>query len=390
MSKIVSIKARKILDSRGEWTLETTVTTDSAATASVSVPRGKSRGKFEAASVSVDEAVRNTDKVIAPALKGVRADEQIVIDKHLLELDGTPNKSALGGNTILGTSLACARAAATSEAVPLWRYLRDLSGLPVHEAPPRLFINVINGGLHAGNNLDFQEYLIIPTVSSMSEAVRLGEMAYIALREFLVENFGKSASLLGDEGGFAPNFRDNLEPLEILERSAADAGLLGKLKFGLDASASNISKDSEELKSIYQELRTRHNLWYLEDPFGENEFDKFANLLKDWPDGLICGDDLTVTNAGRMKTAAERKSVNAIIVKPNQIGTLTETLAAVKQAREYGWKVIVSHRSGETNDDFIADLAFGVGADGFKLGAPARGERVAKFNRLLAIEADGR
>jgi len=388
MSKIAETKVRKILDSRGEWTLEVAVVTDSGLPAVVSVPRGKSRGKYEAASVSVDEAVRNIEEVIAPALKGFDPKDQQKIDRRLIELDGTANKSGLGGNAVLGVSLACARAAAVSQQIPVWRHIRELINLPAPTGPPRLFINVINGGLHAGNNLDFQEYLIIPKVSTMTEAVRLGDLAYISLRDFLVENFGKSASLLGDEGGFAPEFRDNLEPFEILERSAADAGLLGKLDFGLDAAASNIQKDPEELKSIYQELRTRHNLWYLEDPFGENEFDKFADLLKDWPSGLICGDDLTVTNVERMKTAVEHHSINSIIIKPNQIGTLTETLTAVRQAREYGWKVIVSHRSGETDDDFIADLAYGVGADGFKLGAPARGERVAKFNRLLAIEQE--
>jgi len=388
MSKIAETKVRKILDSRGEWTLEVAVVTDSGLPAVVSVPRGKSRGKYEAASVSVDEAVRNIEEVIAPALKGFDPKDQQKIDRRLIELDGTANKSGLGGNAVLGVSLACARAAAVSQQIPVWRHIRELINLPAPTGPPRLFINVINGGLHAGNNLDFQEYLIIPKVSTMTEAVRLGDLAYISLRDFLVENFGKSASLLGDEGGFAPEFRDNLEPFEILERSAADAGLLGKLDFGLDAAASNIQKDPEELKSIYQELRARHNLWYLEDPFGENEFDKFADLLKDWPSGLICGDDLTVTNVERMKTAVEHHSINSIIIKPNQIGTLTETLTAVRQAREYGWKVIVSHRSGETDDDFIADLAYGVGADGFKLGAPARGERVAKFNRLLAIEQE--
>lgn len=387
MSKIVEIKARKILDSRGEWTLEVATVTESGAQAVVSVPRGKSRGKFEAASVSVDEALHNVKEIIAPALKGFDSTNQQKIDKRLIELDGTANKSGLGANAILGVSLSSASVAAASQHLPVWRHIRELINLPAPKDPPRLFINVINGGLHAGNNLDFQEYLIIPKVSILTDAVRLGDMAYISLRDFLVENFGKSASLLGDEGGFAPEFRDNLEPFEILERSAADAGLLGKLDFGLDAAASNIQKDPEELKCVYQELRARHNLWYLEDPFGENEFDKFADLLKDWPNGLICGDDLTVTNVERMKTAAERQSVNAIIIKPNQIGTLTETLAAVRQARKYDWKVIVSHRSGETNDDFIADLAYGVGADGFKLGAPARGERVAKFNRLLAIEA---
>ena len=388
MSKIAETKVRKILDSRGEWTLEVAVVTDSGLPAVVSVPRGKSRGKYEAASVSVDEAVRNIEEVIAPALKGFDPKDQQKIDRRLIELDGTANKSGLGGNAVLGVSLACARAAAVSQQIPVWRHIRELIILPAPTGPPRLFINVINGGLHAGNNLDFQEYLIIPKVSTMTEAVRLGDLAYISLRDFLVENFGKSASLLGDEGGFAPEFRDNLEPFEILERSAADAGLLGKLDFGLDAAASNIQKDPEELKSIYQELRARHNLWYLEDPFGENEFDKFADLLKDWPSGLICGDDLTVTNVERMKTAVEHHSINSIIIKPNQIGTLTETLTAVRQAREYGWEVIVSHRRGETDDDFIADLAYGVGADGFKLGAPARGERVAKFNRLLAIEQE--
>lgn len=389
MSKITSFKARKILDSRGEWTLEVRALTDKGAVGVVSVPRGKSRGAYEAAAVSVDEAIHNIEKKIVPALKGLRIEDQGKIDERLIELDGTDNKTILGANAMLAASLACSRAAAAGKNIPLWQYLQEISGLKKTVVKPRLFVNVINGGLHAGNNLVFQEYLIIPRVESISQAANLSSTVYGALRRSLIEIFGQQSSLLGDEGGFAPDFGSDAEPFEILEKVILQLGLQDKFDFGLDAAANSVKTEVSNLEDLYRELRQKHNLWYLEDPFSEDDFDGFAALLKDWGgDRLICGDDLTVTNITRIKQAYDRHSVNSVIIKPNQIGTLTETLAAVKQAREYGWKIIVSHRSGETNDDFIADLAYGLGADGIKLGAPARGERTAKYNRLLAIEEE--
>ncbi|KKU48677.1 hypothetical protein A3H10_00430 [Candidatus Uhrbacteria bacterium RIFCSPLOWO2_12_FULL_46_10] len=389
MSKISSLKARKILDSRGEWTVEVTATAETGETAVFSEPRGKSRGKYEEVSVSTDTAVENIEQVIASAIKGFEVEEQVKIDERLLELDGTETKSALGENAILGASLACARLASVVKKVPLWQHLNELSGLDRPSIKPRLFINIINGGLHAGGNLDFQEYLIIPRADRFMEAVENGINFYRALREYLVKIIGGRASLLGDEGGFAPDFKNNAEPFEVFQKIVYELSLQDKIDFGLDAAASNVRMNNNELTAFYKELYEKHNLWYLEDPFAEDDFDSFAGLLKEWnKGGLIAGDDLTVTNIKRIKQAAEKKSINAVIIKPNQIGTLTETLGAAREARQLGWKVIVSHRSGETNDDFISDLAYGIGADGLKLGAPARGERVAKYNRLLAIEAE--
>ena len=387
MISLKNLRARKILDSRGEWTVEVLALASTGETAVFSEPRGKSRGKHEKVSVSADTALQNINNIITPALKGVALERQEEIDKRLLELDGTETKSELGENAILGASLACARLASVVNKKPLWKYLRELSGFGEPTAGPRLFINIINGGLHAGSNLDFQEYLFIPRVTSFKEAIQSGTQVYKALREYLEKYFGKKASLLGDEGGFAPDFKDNAEPFAIIQKVADALQLRDKYDLGLDAAASNVRISNDKLTAIYNDLRQKYNLWYLEDPYGEDDFDSFAGLLKEWNGyGLITGDDLTVTSVKRIERAAEKKSINAVIIKPNQIGTLTETLAAMRWVRELGWKTIVSHRSGETNDDFIADLAFGVGADGFKLGAPARGERVAKYNRLLAIE----
>ncbi len=356
--------------------------------ASASVPQGKSCGTFEAVYVKPEQAVQNIQRVFAPALTGRDPCDQKSVDELLMRLDGTSLKSNLGANAILAVSLASARAAACSEDVPLWKYLRETSGISVEKGHvPRLYMNMINGGLHAGNNLDFQEYLIIPKENSFGEAVRVGTDIYRALVNYVEKHIGKGASAVGDEGGLAPNFEDNLEPFAVIANVVKECGLTDKIDVGLDAAANNLKMTNEELLDSYRELKKKYNIFYLEDPLGEDDFENFAKLLKELGDNtFVVGDDLTTTNIFRMERAHNHKSINGIIIKPNQIGTLSEAFDAVRHAKKWKWHVVVSHRSGETNDDFIADLGYAVGADGLKFGAPARGERVAKYNRLLEIE----
>ena len=390
MASIAKISGRRILDSRGEWTIAVELTLGDKRRVIADVPRGRSTGTYEAAILPPLQALRRIEKNIAPKLRGLDTRKQDAIDELLLKLDGTSDKRRLGGNTLLGVSAAVCRAGALARQVPLWRHLRDLTGRRHgRQTAPRLWMNVINGGRHADNGLDFQEYLISPRAGSVKAAVEIGRDFYHALGERLLKLKGPSARGVGDEGGYAPRFRNNSEPFQILIRTAAALGLRKKIDFGLDAAASTIKKpDTPGLSRAYREFSRRYGLFYLEDPFGENDFTEFARLRRALPAAmLIAGDDLTVTNVGRMRAAEREKSVNAVIVKPNQVGTVSEALQAVRLARKFGWAVIVSHRSGETNDDFIADFAYGTAADGFKLGAPARGERIAKYNRLLEIEA---
>ncbi len=388
--KIKTLKAHTELDSRGEWTIEVRLKLQNGIESVASVPQGKSRGSSEAVYVKPAIAIKNIEKIISPRLKGVHAGNQSLIDHTLIRLDGTKNKSKLGANATLGVSVATAKAAALAHKKPLWQYLAHLLNYKhKREDFPKLFINVINGGLHTKNNLDFQEYLIIPKPKTITESVKVGLILYKKLGEYLSKNFGKGSTGLGDEGGFAPNLANNLEPFHILKHVAKLAHLENKIQFGLDAAASNIRKSPAELNKLYAELKSRYKLHYLEDPFKENDFKNFARLNKNLGKStLVCGDDLTTTNVALMKKAHAANAINSIIIKPNQIGTLTETLAAIDLARKWGWKVVISHRSGETEDDFIADLAYGSYAYGLKLGAPARGERIAKYNRLLEIDQE--
>jgi len=398
--KITSLSARQILDSRGQWTVEVALTLQNGIRATASVPQGKSTGATEAHALPAAAAVKNIKTTIATRIIHKDFLDQAAVDEFLVRLDGTPTKSRLGANAILAVSIAFLRAAARTKKVPLWKHIRDVYGLWVDPTAttlhPRLFMNVVNGGLHAGNNLHFQEYLIIPKCRTFKESVDVGTAIYHALGAALVRAKGRGAANLGDEGGFAPNFKNDLEPFQMLRAVAKKLTLDKKIDFGIDAAATDIKGLSrQQLNNIYKKLIKEYQPLYIEDPFGENDFKSFAAFTaanvennasvksKLW----IAGDDLTTTNTDRMEMAQAKKSVNAIIIKPNQIGTVTETLNAVRLARQYRWAVVVSHRSGETNDDFIADLAYGVAADGFKLGAPARGERVAKYNRLLEIEA---
>ncbi|MBI5742390.1 MAG: phosphopyruvate hydratase [Candidatus Niyogibacteria bacterium] len=388
--KIKRITARQILDSRGDWTVEVELELKSGVTVRASVPQGKSVGAREAASVPADKAVQNVVKTIAPAVTKREFADQRAFDEFLIELDGTPAKTRLGANAILAVSTAFARACAVENGVPLWKYLRKTFGAKNKpKRLPRLFINVINGGLHAGNNLLFQEYLAIPRTKNFSEAVDLGRQVYFGLRQYLENNFGERDLNVGDEGGFAPNFTDELEPFVILARVVRQLSLKEKIDFGADVAANNVNYEAKMLADIYHDLRQGFGAIYLEDPFREDDLSNFAELTKKFGnDVLVAGDDLTATNAGRMAEVRQAGAVNAMIVKPNQIGTVTEAWDAAMLAKSYGWEPVASHRSGETNDDFIADFAVAIEAFGLKLGAPARGERTAKYNRLLEIEKE--
>ncbi len=391
--KIKSLWARKILDSRGEWTVEVALETKDGIYVTASTPQGKSTGSSEARAIPAEQAIRNVNERIAPWVKRKNFKDQVALDAFLCELDGTSSKAKLGANATLPVSIAFARAAAVQKKMPLWKYIRGQAGAEIAAKKilvhPRLFINVINGGLHAGNNLDFQEYLVIPKCQTIAESVDIGMKLYHALGSALEKTKGRNAANLGDEGGFAPNFRNNAEPFQILKTVAKKLHLEKKIDLGIDAAATDIKKTSDKkLEAAYIKLVRDYKLAYIEDPFGEKDFLAFAALNlhfkgKTW----VAGDDLTTTNVRNMKKAHAEESVNAVIIKPNQIGTVTETLNAVHLARKYGWAVVASHRSGETDDDFIADFAYGVRADGLKLGAPARGERIAKYNRLLEIES---
>jgi enolase len=387
MDKIDFLTARKILNSRGEWTIKAEVFLENGMGAEAAVPEGKSKGKNEAVSVSAERAVENIENKLSPLLKGKNPENQGEIDNQLIETDGTSDKSNLGANTLLAVSLAVARVGALVQNVPLWEYLSKLN----NSSPnfPILLANVINGGVHAGNNLDFQEYLLISEETNPQKSIENITTLYFYLKDFLKKEYGSNSISLGDEGGFSPDIEDNIKPFEILKNIINTAGFEGKIKLGLDAAADNIKKEKEELFEMYKEIVSEYPFTYLEDPFSEEDFESFSKLNKEIGSSvLVCGDDLTVTNVSLMEKAEKYKSVNSVIIKPNQIGTLSETFKAINFAKRNNWKVIISHRSGETNDSFITDLAYGTGAFGFKLGAPARGERIAKYNRLLEIEKE--
>ncbi|MBU2101543.1 phosphopyruvate hydratase [Patescibacteria group bacterium] len=384
MAKISDIKALKILNSRDDWTIEVELILEDGSCVKASVPEGKSDGSYEAVPVDVDKAILNIHEEILPALRGLESSDQLALDNKMRELDGTENKSRLGANAILAVSIALVRASALSSGRPLWKYIREMSRLESFGAT-RIYANLINGGKHAGNNLDIQEYLIIPKTESAKESADIISHIYHNLGTICVEKYGESATLVGDEGGYAPSLDNNLTPLKLIKEASNEF----EVDVGIDAAASGIKMSNEKLVEMYREMVGVYNLFYLEDPFSEDDFHAFKGALLEFGEGVkVTGDDLTVTNTDRMRTAKAQESINGVIIKPNQIGTVSETIEAVRQARKYGWQVVASHRSGETNDSFIADFAVGVGADGIKIGAPARGERIAKYNRLLEIERE--
>jgi enolase len=411
--QIKKIKAREILNSRGNPTVEVELETD-LGRFFASVPSGASKGKYEAVELrdggkryfgkGVKKAVKNIEEIISKKLKGFDVTKQREIDQSLIELDGTENKSKLGTNAIYGVSLAVCKGGAQAKKLPLYKYIRELynSQLTTYNLPRPSF-NIINGGVHAGNDLDFQEFMVCPKSKSFSENLRIGAEIYHRLKEIISKKYEKLATNLGDEGGFAPPINDPEIAIKLILEAAKILNYRNKTSIILDVAASQFfdgkkyktkigNFSGEELANFYLKLIKKYPIEGIEDPFAQDDFESWQNLkskIKSQKSKiLIIGDDLTVTNPKRIKMAKEKDLCNAIIVKINQIGTVTEVIEATKLAKSFGWKIMVSHRSGETTDDFISDFAVGIGADFIKSGAPARGERVAKYNRLLKIEEE--
>jgi enolase len=409
MGAIERIHARQILDSRGNPTIEVEVGLDSGAAGRAAVPSGASTGEFEATELrdggeawggkGVSQAVANVNGDIAAALTGARATEQGAIDRTLIDLDGTPNKSRLGANAILGVSLAVARAAAVEAGEPLYRFLggADARTLPVP------MMNVLNGGAHADNKVDFQEFMVVPSgASSFSEALRTGAEIFHALKRTLHDRGLGTA--VGDEGGFAPDLASNEAALEALVAGVEAAGYRPgeDVHIALDPATSEVYSDgtyvlehegrtlsSAEMAEYWVGICDRHPVISIEDGMDEEDWDGWGVLTERLGERCqLVGDDLFVTNPERLRRGIELGVGNSILVKVNQIGTLTETLEAIEIAREAGYTAVISHRSGETEDTTIADLAVATGAGQIKTGAPSRSDRVAKYNQLLRIEEE--
>ena len=403
--KIKDIWAREILDSRGNPTIEVDMTLENGIMRTASVPSGASTGSREALELrdndrsryegkGVLNAVENVNNVIRPALIGMPA-EQLAVDKKMLELDGTPNKSKLGANAILAVSLACLKCSAALNNKELYEFVSTKN-----VSMPIPMVNIINGGAHAVNNIDIQEFMIVPVIKGMRERVRAAAETFHALKKILVKN-GFSVGV-GDEGGFAPNLENNAKALDFIVEAIKDAGYVpGKDIFiALDVAASELydkendtyTIDSKQLTSLelmgyYEELINNYPIISIEDPFYENDFEtlrKFTNLVGNKI--MIVGDDYFVTNEEYLNKAIEMKAGNAILLKANQIGTISEMTRTIMLAKKNNYKTIISHRSGETEDTFIADLAVGMSLGFIKTGSMSRGERIAKYNRLMLIE----
>ena len=404
--------------SRGNPTVEVDLTT-SKGLFRAAVPSGASTGIYEALELrdkdpkrflgkGVLKAISNVNDIIGPALisKNIDVTKQAEVDKIMLDLDGTENKSKLGANAILGVSLAVCKAGAAHKGVPLYRHIADLAGNEDVILPCPAF-NVINGGSHAGNKLAMQEFMILPTgASSFREAVRMGSEVYHNLKAVVKKKYGQDATNVGDEGGFAPNIQDNKEGLELLKLAIEKAGYTGKVKVGMDTAASEFFKDGKydldfknpesdpskwvtgaQLADIYKDFVANYPIVSIEDCFDQDDWDNWSAFTAS-TDIQIVGDDLLVTNPKRIRTGIEKKACNALLLKVNQIGSVTESIEACKLSQANGWGVMVSHRSGETEDTFIADLVVGLCTGQIKTGAPCRSERLAKYNQLLRIEEE--
>ncbi|MFA4975079.1 MAG: enolase C-terminal domain-like protein [Candidatus Paceibacterota bacterium] len=446
-NKITKIIAEEIKDSRGNPTIKVTVFACPPLEGaeyvfdSFSVPSGASTGAHEAHELrdpepeqarygagdngkgGMKKAIWNVENIIAPALIGKDILNQKEIDRIMIELDGTANKDNLGGNSMIGVSIACAKTAAKVSNVEIFEHLRTLMeikpslrlGSGQAKRIPHLYMNLINGGKHvlrqgsgqAKNDLVFQEYHVVPNTEDAVEAVEIGIKIQNSLKEIILKELGEESLVLGDEGGFAPKISDIRKPLEYLSKAIKENNLEDKVRLALDVASSSFYKDGkykvdgkdpkgkqasygagiskEELMDIYNSLITEFNLLSIEDPFDEEDFESFRKLKENQNNLIVVGDDLTVTNKVLLKEAIEKNSINAMIIKPNQIGTLTETLETMQLARLNGVELIVSHRSGETEDSFIADLAYAFGCFGLKSGAPEKSERKVKYDRLIKI-----
>ncbi|HET9948772.1 MAG TPA: phosphopyruvate hydratase [Longimicrobiales bacterium] len=410
MSAIVDVRGREILDSRGNPTVEAEVTLESGVRARAAVPSGASTGAHEAVELrdgeadrylgkGVRNAVSNIETRIAPALRGFEAREQLDIDRTMLDLDGTPNKSSLGANAILAVSLAVARAAAQENGMPLWRYLAESGEASILPVP---MMNILNGGAHASNNVDIQEFMVMPVgAERFSEGLRMGVEVFHHLKKVLSAK-GKSTAV-GDEGGFAPDLSSNEEAVEVVLQAIEAAGYRPgeDVVLTLDAAATELyengeyvfagsggeRRDSAAMVEFWKGWVEQYPIRSIEDPLDENDWEGWKLMTETLGDRLqIVGDDLFVTNVERLERGIREGVANAVLVKVNQIGTLTETLDTMRVAREAGYRSIVSHRSGETEDTFIADLAVATGAGQIKTGSASRTDRVAKYNQLLRIE----
>ncbi|HPW68723.1 MAG TPA: phosphopyruvate hydratase [Deltaproteobacteria bacterium] len=411
MSEILDVIAREILDSRGNPTVEVDVYLSTGDMGRASVPSGASTGQNEAIELrdsdakryrgkGVLKAVENVNATIAPQLVGMDVFDQVGIDNLLLEIDGTENKSKIGANATTGVSVAVARAASVFLGMPLYRYI---GGAFAREIPMPL-LNIINGGKHADNNVDLQEFMIMPIgAPNFCEALRYAAETFHALRDILIKH--DYATGVGDEGGFAPNLKSNAEPFELIVQAIEKAGYKPGADVGIaiDAAASSFFKDgkyilasetdpertTEEMIDFYEELIRKYPIVSIEDGLDENDWNGWKLMMKRLGSRIqIVGDDLFVTNSKFLKRGIEEKSANSILIKVNQIGTLTETVKTIEMARRAGYTYVFSHRSGETEDSWLADVAVGCGAGQLKTGSASRGERLAKYNQLIRIEEE--
>jgi enolase len=419
MSAITGVHGREIIDSRGNPTVEVDITT-AQGTYTSSVPSGASTGIYEACELrdggsrymgkGVLKAVENVNTVLKDTVMGMDTADQRAIDDAMLAVDGTANKVNMGANSILGISLAIGKAGAASRGIPLWKHYADIAGNPVPNTLPIPCFNVINGGEHAGNKLAFQEFFVIPTgASDFTESMIIGCEVFHNLKKIIKKKFGGDATLIGDEGGFAPPC-DVESGLQMIMEAADAAGYTDKISVGLDVASSEFkvkdkdeydldfktsgpNKDpsliytGDEMIAFYQKLIAEYPIVTIEDPFDQDDWANWSKIVAAVGDKVqIVGDDLTVTNPIKIQQAIEEKAANCLLLKVNQIGTISESIDAVKLSKQNGWGVMTSHRSGETEDNYIADLAVGLCTGQIKTGAPCRGERTAKYNQLLRIE----
>mmetsp|Transcript_20595 Transcript_20595/g.26537 ORF Transcript_20595/g.26537 Transcript_20595/m.26537 type:complete len:464 (-) Transcript_20595:71-1462(-) len=419
MSAITGVHGREIIDSRGNPTVEVDITT-AQGTYTASVPSGASTGIYEACELrdggsrymgkGVLGAVKNVNTVLKETVMGMDTADQRAIDDAMLAVDGTANKVNMGANSILGISLAISKAGAASRGVPLWQHYADMAGNPVPNTLPVPCFNVINGGDHAGNRLAFQEFFVIPTgASDFTESMIIGTEIFHNLKKIIKAKFGGDATLIGDEGGFAPPC-DVESGLQMIMEAAEAAGYTDKISVGLDVASSEFKvkdKDAydldfktvgekkdpslvltgDEMIAFYKKLINEYPIVTIEDPFDQDDWANWSKIVAAVGDKVqIVGDDLTVTNPIKIQQAIEEKAANCLLLKVNQIGSISESIDAVKLSKQNGWGVMTSHRSGETEDNYIADLAVGLCTGQIKTGAPCRGERTAKYNQLLRIE----
>ena len=412
-STITAVNARQVLDSRGNPTVEVDVTTQDG-TFTASVPSGASTGIHEAVELrdggkafngkGVTKAVSNVKGVIADHIKGMDVTDIYSIDDMMFRLDGTKNKGKLGANAILGTSLACAKAGAAARKMPLYQYFGEMAGKDKFVLPVPA-MNVINGGKHAGNALAFQEFMLMPVgAKSFSEAMQMGCEVYHSLKSVIKKHYGLDATNVGDEGGFAPNIKSNVEGLDILSEAIEKAGYSKEVRIAMDCAASEFytqdgyydlmfkqgggeKKTKEQMTEFYIKLVSDYPIVSIEDPFEQDDWAAYGLLREKIGKKVqIVGDDLLVTNPARIAEAIQKKACNALLLKVNQIGSITESVQACLDSQAAGWGVMVSHRSGETEDNYIADLSVGLCSGQIKTGAPCRSERLSKYNQLLRIE----